>query len=799
MRALPFVTLSLLALGLGACSRGDSPQPGAAATALAASAKAPAKGARVTEAPRDSNIIDFLGSSEDCSFGHRGVFLDLGDPTTRSRMAGTKLATPDLDVREHEGASWVGVRSRSVELSFVSVSELKSDLGVIVQARVRGGLAKSAAVYLNGKPIGTLPLTKNETTIVETHAQGVVAKGTNDLLLRFIGGGKAPHEQLAEIDWIRVGANDGDSPYAAPARADVITSVAIGKPDDKGRRDTNAPAKRAISLRSPGFARCSAFIPNGAMLEGFVGVTGSGAAYGSIGSRPEAEAEVRVLVDRAEPRVIGSFHLGGPNDAPGWRPISLPLGDVGTIASVELVAKQSSKGARVAFAEARVVPGTLPTMSRPDTKAPEPPSARGVILVVMGSWSRRLLALHGGTIQLPELANLAKSDGVIFDAHRATSGWATGAIGSMLTGLSPREHGAADGESALSPSVVTIAEAARQAGIVTAMFTANPTTSAPFGFARGWETFVAKLPGEEPNATSVFEEAGAWLEAHKNERYFLVIHARGGHPPWDVTSEELKELPPTNYTGSLEPKHSGEALAKARKASAGRMFADADRERAFALHGKAVVAHDAALGALGARVKTIGRDKDTVWLITGDVGVDAAAHVPFLEEESLEEGALAVPLIMHAPDRSLRERVPTATSGVDVAPTILEAFGLAPPSRLRGESLFSIASGRTASPERPLIAETATRLSARWGSFAVIGAKGREVKVCNLSLDPDCVSDVRPSHPFAAEVLHTLAWAELVSKGPPAASDPKGATRSTEPPHVLPDAETATALRVWGR
>ena len=768
-----------IALATG-CSKGGSGDAPSSGTSLAASAsKAPStKGARVSDAPHDSAVIDFLANAEDCSFGHRGVLLDLGDATTRSRMSGARLAKPDVEVREREGASWASIRARSLELSFISSAELKSEAGIIIEARARGGLARSASVYLNGKPIGTLSLTKGETTISAARAQGVIARGTNELLLRFNGGSRAQHDQLAEIDWIRVGPNDGDAPYSAPTRSDAITAVSI-----------SGTSRRAVSLRAPGYARCSAFIPNGSVLEGFIGATGG-----------EAEAEVRVLVDRSEPRVVGTFRLGGPTDPPGWRPISIPLGDIATIAGVELVAKSSSKGARVAFAEARVVPPAPPDEPSEEVA---PPKARGVVLVVMGTTSRRI-SIHGGSVAMPELASLANG-GIVFDAHRATSSYANGALGSMLTGLSPREHGASDADAVLSPTVFTIAEATRQAGIVTGMFTANPTTTAPYGFARGWETFEVRLPGhgDDEASTAIFDEAGKWLDAHKNDRFFLVVHARGGHPPWEVTSEELKELPPQGYQGSLEPKHAGEALAKARKAG-GRSFADPDRERAFALHAKALTAHDEALGALIGRVRTLGREKDTVWIVTGDVGVDAAARVPFLEDDSLEEGALAIPLVLRGIGKPPRERVPTATSGVDIARTVLESFGLPPPPQLRGESLWASAGEkRPVVGERPLVAATTTRFSARWGAFAVVGSRGREVKVCNLALDPDCVSDVRPSHPLAAEALRSLAWNELVVRGAGAARSDKpdkaAAPAEAASARAAADGPTSAALKIWGR
>lgn len=743
---------------LAAC-RSGSDTSNTTPTAASASAKPAAE----KPATHDATVIDFA-KADDCTFGHRGILLDLGDPSMRARMSGEKLAPPDVEFKEHEGASWVSVRSRSLDLSFVSAVETKADAGVVIEARGRGGIAKSASVYLNGHPIGSLSFTKRETAILSTHAQGTIQRGQNDLLIRFNGGGKQQHDALAELDWIRVGAYDGDAPYSAPTRNDALTTVTI-----------NNSARRSVSLRAPGFDRCTAYVPSNSTLEGFIGVTGG-----------EAEAEVRVLADHAEPRVVGSFHLGGPTDPPGWRPMALPLGDVGTIAAIELVAKTSTKGARVAFGEAHV--------TAPQVNPPPPPSAdaikpRGVVLVTMGSESRRLLAQYGGTIALPELDALANG-GTIFESHRATSSWATGAMGSMLTGLGPREHGASDPDAALAPSVTLIEEAARQAGIMTAMFTANPTTAAAFGFNRGWETFQSHFPTEDGPATTVFDDAAKWIETHKDDRFLVVIHARGGHPPWDVTTDELKDMPPTGYQGGLDPKHAGEGLAKSKKIGNGRL-SDPDRERAFALHGKALTQHDAALGALAQKVKSLGRDKDTVWIVTSDVGLDAAARVPFLEEESLDEGALAIPLMIKTPQAAARARVDTATSSADVAPTILEALALTPPPNLKGASLLPVPAQPTMLGERVLVAISGGHFSARWGSFAIVGARDHETKVCNLTLDAECVSDVRASHPIATEALHTLAWRDVL----------KVDQKSDEvlSPHANPDQPTAAALHAWGR
>lgn len=722
---------SMFVICLGACSRSGD----AAGTASASSADAArAESVDGTErAPANKSVVvDFLAAGPSCTFGHRGILFDLGDATMRTRMSGARLAPLDVEMREREGATWIGVRSRSLELSFVAPPDFTRDAGVVVEARVRGGIAKSASLYLNGKSLSVLPLTRGETKIVTARApNATIPKGASELLIRFNGGARGSRDELAEIDWIRIGAIDDDAPYAAPTRSDAIATVSAG-----------GVAYRSVSLRAPGFARCSGFIPNGATLETKLGVTGG-----------EADAEVRVLVDRAEPRVVGSFHLTSEGGAV-WRSVALPLGDLDTIAAVELVAKSSTKGARVVFGEPRVV--------IPAAAAPQPTVSRGVIVVVFGSLSPKTISPYGGVLETTELAELANS-GTVFEAHRAPTSFASGAVASMLTGLSPREHGAEGPGGVLPPNALTIAQAARQAGIQTAMFTTNVTTSSAFGFARGWETFSARMPNEDGASTAIFDDVAEWLDAHRTDRFLVFVHARGGHPPWEVPAEELKDLPPAGYAGALDPKRAGEMLAKAQRTpGSARLFTDADRTRAFALEGRAVLAQDAALGRLVARVKGLGRDADTTWIITGDVGVDSAARVPFIEDDNLDEASLSLPLIVRSPEPpnvSRRSRVKSPTTSMDVAHTVLEAFGLSPPAQLRGENLLAHLSPDTS--VRPLFATTTTRFSLRWGNFVFGGTSGREGKLCDLSLDANCLSDIRPTHPIAAELAHSRVFDAL--------------------------------------
>jgi arylsulfatase A-like enzyme len=419
--------------------------------------------------------------------------------------------------------------------------------------------------------------------------------------------------------------------------------------------------------------------------------------------------------------------------------------------------------------------------------APAPSVARGVVLVVLGITPAKALGPWGGAHAVPELSALA-AGGTTFLANRASSSLANAVVGSMLTGLSPLAHGLDDADARLPDDVVMVQEACRQGGVATAMFTANPTTSAPFGFARGWDTFVAHDPLEDAPSTRVFDDAAAWIDAHKGGRFFVVVHARGGHPPWDATPEDLRAMPPEGYFGMIDPRRAAESMAKARK-HPGR-FKEDDRVRAWALFDRAIDDHDAALGRLMAGLRAAGRDVDSAVLVTGDVAASEAPPVPFGDPETLDESLLATPLVARWPGANAAQnrRVNAPTAPADLARTVLDALGLAPPAAFEGEDLAALAQGALVPGERPLAATHAGRYSIRWGPYVLVGSHGHELRMCDLSLDPSCVADVRGTSPLALEPLRRWAFDALAPR----------AGRPARSPAVL-DEHAAAALVRWGR
>jgi arylsulfatase A-like enzyme len=693
--------------------------------------------------PSGRVVMDIVRDLEACTLGHRGVLLDFGDRSMRAALRSGSLVRAEDDVVEHEGATWLRVRSRVLTAAFYwpAIATDHPDDSAYVEARVRGGLSHAVAVAIDGKPVGNWTLAKTEASVVIARSSSPVtlSPGGHELTLHFVGGSRTSDEPLAEIDWAHIGTGEPGEPYSAPTHGDAAIDAMVG-----GR------SMRTVSLLAPGFVHCSGWIPANATLELSLATTGGG----------DADVESLLIRDRRPSIVLGTAHVDGGSKE--WAQWSVPVtgleGD-GALASVELVVTRAGAGTRVLLGGPSIVAaGAIPTAT--------PPSVKNVVLVVLGSTSAKTLAPWGGPHTAPELARIA-SEGTLFDANRASSSLPNAVVASMLTGLPSRLHGLDDPDARLPDGVVTIEEACRQGGIATAMFTANPTTGAAFGFNRGWDTFVAHDPLETVPATGVFDEASAWIDAHKSARFLLVVHARGGHPPWDATPADLKSMPPDGYLGVIEPRRAAEALAKVRK-HPGR-FKDDDRTRAWALYDHAIDEHDQALGRLMGALRGAGVDDETAIIVTGDVAASEAPSVPFGESETLDEPLLDTPLVIRWPQASALggRHVGAPSTPIDLARTMLNALGLAPPSAFRGLDLASLAQGTAVNEQRPLAATRGSRFSVRWGTYVLLGAHDRETRVCDLALDPTCIADVRATSPLALEPIQRFAVDALVRKNPP--------------------------------
>jgi hypothetical protein len=750
------VTRAVLTLLLVACTSSHAKHEDA-------SVPAPAKPADPSAAPKSEDktvVLDFFKEDPTCSLGHRGSLIDFGtNALRRVRVRGTRDAHVEAKPIEHGGATWLRISARELSVPFPAPIDMQADAKpgpIAVSVRMQGGSARSASLYLNGKPVGAVRLTKGEITTTSLKVSGIALKpAENDFSIRFNGLGRGG-DVAADIDWARIGAYDDDSSYSAPTRSDALDTVRV----------KNDP-KRALSLRAPGFARCSAYIPEGAKLTTALGLFGGS----------EADVELRLVRDREKPSVLASKHLTSEQ---AWQPVEIELPGKASFAEVQLVVTQAAKGARVAFAEPKVS-----ASERNIQEAPAMRGAKSVVLVVMGSVAPKLISAYGGSIEMPELGALAAT-GLTFDAHRATSNLVAASFASMVTGLDVDRHGVLDAATRLPSGATTLADCAREGGVQTAFFTANPWTSNAFGFDRGWTKFAISDPTDTNNSTKIFDDAASWITEHRDDRFLLVLHARGGHPPWEASREELKEMPPSGYAGVIEARHAGEILSRVRSVHDTR-FSDNDKVRVWALHSLALRQADAGLGRLVATLRSLNRDEDTALMVTSDVSPDPSARVPFGEGDAPSEDSLHSVLMIRPPPGNMSEpaRTNVMTSTLDVPTTVLAALGLQPPASFTSADAFRRGRAGERAP-RMRYARSHDRHALLWGTLLLQGHNRGVTRFCDLGLEPTCAIDVRESYPIAfARMMAAVEEREGVARFPRETAEPNAATMN--------------ALRIWGR
>lgn len=695
-----------------------------------------------------------------CDVEHRGLLLDLGSDDLAGRF-GWRLDVPEgVASSDHQGASWARIYDRKLELTF----HLSEVTPVFVSARVRGKDSRQAVVSIDGQLVGTIKLSRDEVRIGSTRTTSVpLDSGIHRLQLRFRGRKASGAEPFAEFDWIRIGVPDElERAYGAPTQFDVRAPAA----------ELGGVPHRALALRAPGVIRCALRVPEGARLRTAVGMRGAG----------RATVAIRARADGQPAKVLQWTEVEG-GDSAAWTDIDLPLDAFASkIVALELASTKATGPGRLLFGD--------PVIAVPQPRRSGTARAQTVVIVVLDGVEREDLAPWRGTItpHLPTLTQLVPQV-TVFDQHRVPSGLVAGVMASFLSGSSPRSHRLADPGARLPESVLTLGAMARNASVRAAMFTGVPSTFKAFGFGEGWDRFTEYAPNGGRLASAPIDDALEWLEdvppaGEARHPMLVVVHARGGHPPWELTPAESATLPPADYTGYFSARRAAQSIADVRERR-GRL-SEADRERMRALFLAGLGRQDEALGRLVAELHDSGRWESTLFIVMGDLS--SARRTLFADGVDPDEAALTVPLLVRFPAGTRAgERVDRPTEIYDVARTALVALGITPPPEMLGRDLARVASGPSGAPSALRVAYTDERYSARWGRFVLKGTEGSEPRLCDVTLDPTCSADRKAAFPIVTQAIFRQL-ASFTARRPVAAR--------REP--VTIDSDTAAMLNVWG-
>ena len=756
-------------LVLAACSKhgsGTAPVSSAAPSAAPARPPTPA-GAAPPVLIEGRDRFDVVPNLSWCEVEHQGLLLDLGSAAAAAYSGFGAARGDDSQDVERDGESFVRAFGKTLRYDFW-LDEARA--GTSLTLRVHGGQAKWLGLTIDDKRVGSIKLTSDETKVYSAPPLAAeLGRGHHRLKLSFSGAPRGTREMQGEIDWVRIGERGEDvTGYAAPTLSNIVGDVVL-----------NGAPKRALVLSAPSTVRCWLRPSADARLKVALGFWGAG----------KGTAEVRVVTEGEEPVVLQTRRVAG-GDSASWTPLAVDLAPfAGKVICVEFRALDGSHGGRIAFGD--------PVIAR---RPPEPilvPRAKVAILLIEAGIDRRRVPPFGPTGNLPSLGELGRS-GTAFSGYRAPSVVVQSVAASLLTGLLPRSHRVEDASSRVSDSSRLLSAMVKVASGRSALFTGVPTTFAAFGFGSGWDTFDSISPVLDVPATEPLSRALGWLDHELDDEHagprLLVVHARGSHPPWDLTREETQSLRPEEYSGILDPRRGGIMLAalRKRKTRVAHHLQEEDWIRLHALQDAALAKQDAGIGALINLLKKKGAWDRSLIVFAGDVSAGDPPDGPYDPLGSLSEDRLAVPLVVKFPGGELAgldERFPA--SAADVSATILSSLGIPVPSGVEGTDLYAAARGSVAVVTPPLIATEAGRYSTRLGSWLLRGELGKTPTLCALDLDPACVNDVFDERPFAARALW-LATFRAESAALRATGRPK------EKQAAVLDPDTIAALTVWG-
>ena len=247
----------------------------------------------------------------------------------------------------------------------------------------------------------------------------------------------------------------------------------------------------------------------------------------------------------------------------------------------------------------------------------------------------------------------------------------------------------------LDDEAVSMVKALSEAGLMTSMISAHSWLKPGTLFADQFDQ-VHDLSTElevdrsygYPRAEPVVDYAIDWIEAHRDQDFFLYIHMMDTHLPHPLDDDSKGFLPP-EVVNSPPPLDFA-----ARKQGTGVELTAIERQYLDALYDGSLRYTDRHLGRLFEHVEN--RLGDTLIVLTSDHGEHLLEHPGrYLHGGVWYDLVARVPLIIVDPGRVDPGRVESLAEGVDIMPTVLGLLGVTlPPGKTTdGVDLRSSLSG----------------------------------------------------------------------------------------------------------
>lgn len=303
------------------------------------------------------------------------------------------------------------------------------------------------------------------------------------------------------------------------------------------------------------------------------------------------------------------------------------------------------------------------------------------------------------------------SAGVLFGNCISQSSWTKPSTASILTGLGPNVHGLTEPYSvseitaegfmptrALSPDVVTIAEALKLGGYQTAGFVANVNAWPVFGVSQGFDHYDYAYPRA---GHALVHRLGDWLRGSDPKKpffafmlFFDVHHAYD--PPYafyESLSRDENQVSVFDYP-SYRAGTNFPFLYSIRSRPDPDKIQPGQLEQWVDLYDGAVRTVDHAVEEVVEELVAQHLDHNTAILVVADHGDSLGEHNRSGHGNSLYQELVHVPLVMYLPGIRGGQVVDRLVRSIDIYPTVCEYCGVPVDAHVQGRSLLSMLKGK---------------------------------------------------------------------------------------------------------
>ncbi len=407
------------------------------------------------------------------------------------------------------------------------------------------------------------------------------------------------------------------------------------------------------------------------------------------------------------------------------------------------------------------------------------PAVQRVAVIVLDATHDVHLSSYGGPTGLTPVIDTLAARGRRYEFAVSNANWTLPSTASLLSGRSQESHGLVRRERRLAPDIATLPQLFQAAGFETAAFSQMAFFSPDFGLDRGFDAFNYYVLDPANPAQNTVPDLVDWVSRRPDSSWFVVCHLRRPHSPYNAAPEWRVRLDPD---GPLADGRRDAELAHADTFKE-RQLGKAALDRVEVLYRANLAQQDEELDQL----LRILESQDVLVVLTSDHGEALGRRGVFGHGMHTAWDNVDIPLIVAGPGvRPGLDRSPVQT--IDLAPTLIELFGLETPPglELEGASYASTLRGDVLARSAPLYSSDkfgkggVDEVAVFEGPHKLILDAQGHARLFDRFADPAELEDLAEGLPAVVTGLRALAEARLAAAAEQAARPDGDTTVSAE-------------------